>query len=142
MPPRKRKVTYPPPRSSRGPRPDPTAAPIIPRTTVAIDPTAGVGRKGLSIGGRVRIIGTGLYAGEAATIERFAGSVIPAALVRTDSGRTRQVRTIDLEPIAPEAPKPAEPAAAPAAAATPEPAAAPEPAEAPAPASPSETPKA
>lgn len=113
MPPRKRKVTYPPPRSSRGPRPDPTAGPIVPRTTVAIDPTAGVGRKGLSIGGRVRIIGTGLYAGEAAVIERFAGSVIPAAVVRTESGRTRQVRTIDLEPIVPESPsKPAEPPAA------------------------------
>jgi hypothetical protein len=113
VPPRKRKVTYPPPRSSRGPRPDPTAGPIVPRTTVAIDPTAGVGRKGLSIGGRVRIIGTGLYAGEAAVIERFAGSVIPAAVVRTESGRTRQVRTIDLEPIAPESPsKPAEPPAA------------------------------
>jgi hypothetical protein len=28
--------------------------------------------------------------------------VIPAALVRTEAGRTRQVRTIDLEPVARE----------------------------------------
>jgi hypothetical protein len=51
----------------------------------------------------VRIIGTGLYTGEAATIVRFAGNVIPSALVKTEAGRTRQVRTIDLEPIAPDA---------------------------------------
>jgi hypothetical protein len=47
----------------------------------------------------VRIAGTGLYAGEAAVIERMSGGVIPTALVRTEAGRTRQVRTIDLEPI-------------------------------------------
>ena len=46
--------------------------------------------------------GGGLYAGEAAVIEKMATGVIPAALVRTEAGRTRQVRTIDLEPIARE----------------------------------------
>ena len=44
----------------------------------------------------------GLYAGEAAVIEKLTSGVIPAALVRTEAGRTRQVRTIDLEPIARE----------------------------------------
>ena len=70
---------------------------------VAIDVNARSGRTDLAIGDKVRIIGTGLHAGEPATIERFAGSAIPTAVVRTDSGATRQVRTIDLEPIRPEA---------------------------------------
>jgi hypothetical protein len=56
----------------------------------------------LSVGDRVRIAGGGLYAGEAAVIEKLTSGVIPAALVRTEAGRTRQVRTIDLEPIARE----------------------------------------
>ncbi len=64
--------------------------------------TASGGRTGLSVGDRVRISGTGLYAGEAATIEKITGGCIPAALVRTEAGHTRQVRTIDLEPIARE----------------------------------------
>jgi hypothetical protein len=57
------------------------------------------GREGLTVGDKVRIIGSGLYNGEAATIEKLPGGVIPTALVRTEAGRTRQVRTIDLEPI-------------------------------------------
>ena len=51
------------------------------------------------MGDRVRIVGSGLYNGEAAVIEKLPGGVIPTALVRTEAGRTRQVRTIDLEPI-------------------------------------------
>jgi hypothetical protein len=47
----------------------------------------------------VRITGAGLYSGEAAVIERLASGVIPAAMVRTEAGKTRQVRTIDLEPL-------------------------------------------
>jgi hypothetical protein len=70
-----------------------------PRTSVDIDTSASVGRSGLVVGGRVRIIGTGLYSGENAVIERFAGSVVPSAVVRTEAGNTRQVRTIDLEPL-------------------------------------------
>jgi hypothetical protein len=66
----------------------------------AIDLNASKGRAGLTVGDRVRITGGGLYAGEAAVIERMTTGVIPAALVRTEAGRTRQVRTIDLEPIA------------------------------------------
>ena len=47
---------------------------------------------------RVSIQGTGLYVGEVAVVESIAGGVIPAANVRTESGRTRRVRTIDLVP--------------------------------------------
>ena len=47
---------------------------------------------------RVSIMGTGLYAGETAVVESIAGGVIPAADVRTEAGRTRRVRTIDLVP--------------------------------------------
>jgi hypothetical protein len=70
---------------------------------VTIDLNAGAGRRGLTVGDRVRIVGTGLYSGEAAVIEALVHGVIPAALVRTEAGRTRRVRTIDLEPIPPEA---------------------------------------
>jgi hypothetical protein len=69
------------------------------QTVVNIDISAGSGRTDLAVGDRVRITGSGLYSGEAAVIEKFAFGAIPAALVRTDAGRTRQVRTIDLEPI-------------------------------------------
>jgi len=67
-------------------------------TTVAIDSTAGRGQAGLGLGDRVTIQSTGLYNGEQGKIERFAGSAIPAAVVRTDSGKLRHVRTIDLVP--------------------------------------------
>ena len=65
----------------------------------SIDVTAIAGRTGLKVGSKVRINGTGLYAGEEATIERLIAGVIPAATVRTGAGRTRSVRTIDLDPI-------------------------------------------
>jgi hypothetical protein len=35
-----------------------------------------------------------------ATIEKLTTGPIPSAVVRTEAGRTRQVRTIDLEPVA------------------------------------------
>ncbi|MFM2106251.1 MAG: hypothetical protein RL338_1283 [Chloroflexota bacterium] len=79
----------------------PAREPIIPPSLAVIDTTAGIGRKGLAPGARVTIRGGGLYAGERAVIEKLVAGVIPAALVRTEAGRTRQVRTIDLEPIAP-----------------------------------------
>ena len=47
----------------------------------------------------MRIVGGGLYTGEIAIVESVPGGVIPSALVRTEAGRTRRVRTIDLEPI-------------------------------------------
>jgi hypothetical protein len=106
VPARKRKVNYPPPRTAtRQPAPTGlTPTPGQPRpTVVAIDLTAGAGQAGLSVGDRVVINGTGLYAGETARIERLTGGIIPGAVVRTDAGRARQVRTIDLSPIAEEA---------------------------------------
>jgi hypothetical protein len=89
----------------------------------SINTSAGAGRTGLKVGDRVRITGAGLYSGEIATIDRLTTGVIPGAVVRTEAGRTRQVRAIDLEPVAATAPA-AEPKApdAPAPEAAPDPA--------------------
>ncbi|HLO35987.1 MAG TPA: hypothetical protein VK194_07885 [Candidatus Deferrimicrobium sp.] len=65
----------------------------------SINLSASTGRAGLNVGDRVRINGTGLYSGELATIEKLTSGAIPSAVVRTEAGRTRQVRTIDLEPV-------------------------------------------
>jgi hypothetical protein len=103
---RKRKVTYPPPKTANRPAPAsglPTDTPYVRPTVATIDLNAGKGRAGLAVGGRVRIAGTGLYAGEIAIIEKLVTGVIPQAVVRTEAGKTRQVRTIDLEPVAPGA---------------------------------------
>ena len=104
VPARKRKTTYPPPRTAnRPPAPGDTAGSDTPyaRPTVAsINTSAGVGRSGLKVGDKVRIAGGGLYSGEIATIDKLTSGVIPSAVVRTEAGRTRQVRTIDLEPVA------------------------------------------
>ena len=101
---RKRKTVYPPARTDTKPAPRAGAGPepYIRPTVATIDLSAGSGRAGLSVGDKVRIVGGGLYAGETAVIEKLTSGVIPAALVRTEAGRTRQVRTIDLEPIARE----------------------------------------
>jgi hypothetical protein len=99
---KRRKVTYPVARTHTKGAPRAGAGPevvMVRPNLVTIDLTAGAGRKNLDVGGRVRIAGTGLYAGEEATIERLIAGVIPAATVRTDGGGTRRVRTIDLEPI-------------------------------------------
>jgi hypothetical protein len=109
VPPRKRKTTYPPPRNApaRPPRPGEPGGPGGPdtpyvRPTVAsINLSASTGRAGLKVGHRVRIAGSGLYSGEIAVIERLTSGAIPSAVVRTEAGRTRQARTIDLEPVAP-----------------------------------------
>ena len=99
--PRKRKVVYPPKRTApKAPAFVPGDAPVVRSSVVAIDLHARRGRDGLEVGQRVRILGTGLYAGEIAVIEKLGGSVVPAATVRTEAGRSRQVRTIDLEPVA------------------------------------------
>jgi hypothetical protein len=71
----------------------------------SINLQAMTGRSDIHQGSRV-IIGSGLGAGELATVESVIGGVIPAALVRTDAGMARRVRTIDLTP-APAAPPPA-----------------------------------
>ena len=114
---RKRKVTYPPAKTSNRPAPAsglPTDAPYVRPTVATIDLNAGKGRAGLSVGGRVRIAGSGLYAGEIAVIEKLVTGVIPQAVVRTEAGKTRQVRTIDLEPVSASASPASPPAAAPA----------------------------
>jgi hypothetical protein len=96
---RKRKVTYPTPRNKKAP-PSVAPEPVYVRpSVVAIDLTAGAGGGAFAIGDRVRIVGSGLYNGEAAVVESLPGGVIPSALVRTEGGRTRRVRTIDLEKI-------------------------------------------
>lgn len=102
MPARKRKVNYPPAKTSTRPtRGEPVGNPVR-QGVVTIDLNAGAGRPGLSVGDRVRISGSGLYAGEEAVIERTVNGAIPAAFVRTIAGRARQVRAIDLEPITSE----------------------------------------
>jgi hypothetical protein len=67
-----------------------------------INLSAGAGKKGLGVGDSVRIDGNGMYAGETATIERLTTGAIPSAVVRTASGNTRHVRTIDLVLVKPE----------------------------------------
>jgi hypothetical protein len=96
VPAKKRKPYIPPKRSAPG---APAGETITRPAALSINTSALEGRKGLSVGDRVRILGTGLYAGEVAVIERIAGGVVPSAGVRTESGRARTVRTIDLEPV-------------------------------------------
>jgi hypothetical protein len=99
---RKRKVTYPvartatrQPKTVGGPG-DPTYV----RSTVAnINMAALEVRDDLVVGNRVKIGGNGLYAGELAVIEAIVAGVIPAAMVRTDAGKTRRVRAVDLEHV-------------------------------------------
>jgi hypothetical protein len=100
---RKRKVSYPPPKTAtKGAPPAPGA--FDPRNphgrTVSIDVSALAGRKSIKPGDRVRIL-SGLWAGQAAVVESVASGVIPAAQVRTEAGGRRRSRTIDLEPIRP-----------------------------------------
>jgi len=94
---KKKKVNYPPAKTStrRAPEPGSDASPQRPNLAT-INLEAGAGRPGLRVGDRVRISGVGLYADEFAIIERLSAGVIPSALVRTEKGNTRQVRTIDL----------------------------------------------
>jgi hypothetical protein len=70
---------------------------VVQRPNLAtINLEAGAGRAGFNVGDRVLIEGNGLYAGETAVVEKISAGVIPSAFVRTESGQTRQVRTIDL----------------------------------------------
>jgi len=94
----KRKRDYPSAKTNRRP-PFPGATDNTPddRPTMArINLDAGAGKEGLHVGDKVVISGSGLYSGETATIERLSAGAIPSALVRTERGNTRQVRTIDL----------------------------------------------
>lgn len=101
---RKRKVAWTPPRPSRGGAPA-APRPVTPPTVAVIDLNAGRGRADIVAGGRVRINGSGPFAGETGTIERVIGGAIPAALVRTASGRSGRVRLVDCEPLRGDEPK-------------------------------------
>lgn len=93
---RKRKAYYPPAKTSkRPPSPGSDASPERPNLA-RINLSAGAGQAGFNVGDRVRIEAAGIYSGETAVIERMSSGPIPSALVRTDGGGTRQVRTIDL----------------------------------------------
>jgi hypothetical protein len=107
---RKRKVTYPVARTAtKQPRVaglpgDPTYV----RSTVATINLAALDvRDDLKVGHRVKIGGEGLYSGEFAVVESLSSGIIPAAIVRTEAGKTRRVRTVDLERVAAPAPAPA-----------------------------------
>jgi hypothetical protein len=100
---RRRKVTYPPPKTassgaSSSSNADERAAAAASRA-VSINLDAKIGRSSVVPGGKVRIT-TGLYAGEIAVVESLITGVIPAALVRTEAGKTRRARTVDLIPVA------------------------------------------
>jgi len=102
---RKRKVTYPVARTATK-QPRSAGLPGDPgyvRSTVAtINLAALEVRDDLIVGSRVRIGGVGLYAGELAKVEGLSSGIIPAAMVRTDSGKTRRVRAVDLERVTAE----------------------------------------
>ena len=99
---RRRKVTYPPPKTATSggntsnPGADARAAAAASRS-VTINLDAMKGSQKVQQGGKVQIA-SGLYAGELAIVESVVGGVIPAAVVRTEAGRTRRVRTVDLVP--------------------------------------------
>lgn len=99
---RRRKVTYPPPKtatsgnSSASAGADARAAAAASRVA-SINLQAMTGRAGIVQGTRVQIT-SGIYAGEFAIVESVVGGVIPAAIVRTEAGRTRRARTVDLVP--------------------------------------------
>jgi hypothetical protein len=110
---RKRKVTYPVARTATKPARTTglTSDPNYVRSTVAnINLAALDTRDDLSVGDRVKIGGAGLYAGELAVVESIVVGVIPAYMVRTEAGKTRRVRAVDIERLAPERPSADRPA--------------------------------
>jgi hypothetical protein len=113
---RRRKVTYPPPKtatsggSGASTGADARAAAAASRVA-NINLQAMTGRAGIVQGTRVQIT-SGLYAGEFAIVESVVGGVIPAAVVRTEAGKTRRARTVDLIPTPVSTAAPAKPDAA------------------------------
>jgi hypothetical protein len=103
---RKRKVTYPVARTAtKQPRTLGLGGEAYVRPTVAtINLQALDIRDDLKVGHRVKIGGEGLYSGEFAVVESLSSGIIPAAVVRTEAGKTRRVRTVDLERVAAAAP--------------------------------------
>ena len=99
---RRRKVTYPPPKTATsGGSAGPTAADLRAAAAASrvaqINLQAMTGRADIVQGARVQIT-SGLFAGEFAIVESIVGGVIPAAVVRTEAGKTRRARTVDLIP--------------------------------------------
>jgi hypothetical protein len=100
---KKRKVNYPPARTANRPVRGAGLAgdrPIVRSTVAEINLQALSGRDDISVGDFVRIGGGGLHAGELAIVDAFVGGLIPAARVRTEAGKTRRVRMVDLERVA------------------------------------------
>lgn len=95
---RKRRVFIPRSRSSKGPPPV-ARVQTTPTTVAVINSAAPRGRDDLSIGLRVSIVGSGSSAGETGVVERLVAGVIPAAIVRTEAGKSRRIRMVDLVPI-------------------------------------------
>ena len=111
--PRKRKTTYPPPKSQKRRDPPVGSEESPERPNLArINLEAGAGRAGFAVGDKVRIDAGGLYSGQIGVIERLTIGVIPSAVVRVEGGGTRQVRTIDLVNAPTEQPQPKPPAEA------------------------------
>lgn len=81
------------------PAPDPLAEPYQRPTVATINTTARFGRDDIAVGDRVLINSKGLFAGQEARVIAFAEAAVPTARVRVDSGGSRLVRTIDLEPL-------------------------------------------
>jgi hypothetical protein len=101
---RRRKIVYPPAKTATkggaantDPRADARAAAA--NRVVSIDLSAIHGRSGLVPGTRVEVTG-GVHAGETGLVESIAGGVIPAVVIRMESGVTRRVRTVDVTPLA------------------------------------------
>jgi hypothetical protein len=92
---RKRKVVYPPSRSSKG-TPPPRVPQVTPATVAVINTQAAAGRSEIVPGMRVVIQSSGRYTGETAVVQSLVPGVIAAAIVRTEGGQTRRVRTVDL----------------------------------------------
>ncbi len=96
---RRRKTIYPPAKTAtKGGASSPdTRSPAASRV-VSIDLAAIRGRGDILPGMRVQIA-EGLYSGETAVVESVAGGVIPAVVVRTEAGRTRRMRAVDVMPL-------------------------------------------
>ena len=108
---KRRKVTYPKPKTATSGASTPSPADLRAAAAAArvavINLNAMTGRADIRQGMRVQIA-SGLFAGEFAIVESVVGGVIPAAVVRTEAGRARRARTTDLIPApAPVGPAPA-----------------------------------
>ena len=95
---RKRKTTYPAAKTANRPAPAtgmPGAAPDHVRSTVAtINLQAAAGRSDVVVGSRVRILGTGRYAGDIVVIEKLVGGPIKLPFLPTFFGLIGGVKTM------------------------------------------------